>query len=683
MKLIIVESPTKEKTLSRFLNKNYKIASTKGHIRDLPKSKLGVDVEKNFEPQYIIILNKRKTIKELKELGKKAETIILATDPDREGEAIAWHTAKVLELKDNDYQRIAFHEITKEALEEALKNPRKIDIKLVNAQQARRILDRIVGYKLSPFLWKKVASKLSAGRVQSVALRLVVEREREIKKFIPQEYWTIEAIFENSKKENLKANLSKIKGKNVAKFEIKTEKQAKDIIEDIKEGKYKIADVKAKETRKYPFPPFTTSTLQQEAWQKLRIPSKTTMQIAQNLYEQGLITYHRSDSLSLSQQSVSLAKKFIEEKIGKNYYPGKPKFYKTRSKTAQEAHEAIRPTDPFTTPVFLKTKEKSFFHKASAVKLYSLIWKRFIASQMKEAVFNSITVEIETEGKSKNAYLFLANGQTLKFDGFLKVYPIKYEETLIPVLEKGEDVFLIKIDPLQHFTQPPARYSEASLIKDLEKYGIGRPSTYALIISLIQQRNYVQKDDQKRFYPTDVGMPVNDILVEHFPEIVDIDFTAKMENELDEIAEGKREGTAVLKEFYLPFEKNLIKKQKEVEKINGKEETDKTCPKCDSPMLLKMSRFGRFYGCSKFPECKYTESLEKQNLGIKCPKCQKGEIVEKRTRKQKIFYGCSRWPECDFALWDKPTGKTCPKCGSLIAKNKRGKESCSNKDCKN
>ncbi len=674
MQLVIVESPTKSKTLQGFLGKEYKVLSSYGHVRDLPKSKLGIDIENNFEPQYIIPKKARENLKILIEATKKAETTILATDEDREGEAISWHLAQALKLGDKDhYQRIVFHEITKPAVMEAIKNPREINLNLVDAQQARRVLDRIVGYKLSPFLWKKVARGLSAGRVQSVAVRLVVDRERDIQKFVPQEYWTVAVKLkkEGSKSSGFEATLIKKDGRLIDKLEIKNEKVAEEIVKDLKDSDYKVLNIEKKEIKRNPLPPFTTSTLQQGAWKKFHFSAKMTMRIAQQLYEKGFITYHRTDSLNLSDLSLFAAKKFIIEKFGEKYWTGFLRRYKTKSKGAQEAHEAIRPAYAEKEPSSLEELDQ---HQ---LKLYELIWRRFIACQMKEGVFDATTVDIE----AKN-YVFRANGQMLKFDGFLKVYPIKYEELELPPL-KGEEILeFIKLMPAQHFTQPPARYTEASLIKALEEDGIGRPSTYAPVLSTIQERNYIDKDENRRFKPTEIGLVVSDLLVAHFPEIVDIKFTAGMEENLDKIAEGEKKWVPVIREFYKPFEENLNKKYGEVSKSDITEKpTEKKCPKCGSPLLIRIGKYGEFYACSKFPECRHTESLEKNHLGVKCPKCKEGDVFEKRTKKRKIFYGCSNWPKCDFALWDKPTGKICPKCKSLLIKTKRNQIKCSNKDC--
>jgi DNA topoisomerase I len=678
MDLIIVESPTKANTIKKFLGKDYKVLASFGHVRDLPKNELGVDVENNFTPRYIIPLKARKIISELKKEAKKIKSTILATDEDREGEAIAWHLAQILEL--DSPKRIVFHEITKSAIDNAIKNPRGIDMNLVDSQQARRILDRIVGYKLSPFLWKKIARGLSAGRVQSVTVRLVAEREKEIENFKKEEYWNIEATFNetpNPKTKEFSALLIKKNGEVIPKIGIKIKDEADKILDELKDAEYRVAKIEKKETKKNPLPPFTTSTLQQEAWKKLKYPAKFTMRIAQQLYENGHITYHRTDSLNLSESSLSIAEKFIKENYGNNYWPGFFKKYKAKGK-AQEAHEAIRPAYPENTPEKMKSSIM-----ASQYKLYELIWRRFIACQMSTAVFNSSAIEIETNNSN---YTFKANGQTLKFDGFLKVYSMKFEEKELPELKEQEPLELKEITPSQHFTEPPPRYNEASLIKTLEENGIGRPSTYAPTISTIQERNYIAKDEQRRFRPTEIGNLVNDLLVRHFPVIVDIQFTAKMEEDLDEIAEGNKKWTDVCQEFYKPFNENLQKKYSEVSKEDITQKTDKICPQCGAELIIRFGRFGKFYACSGFPKCRHTAPLEEKELDMKCPKCQTGQIVAKRTKRGKIFYGCNKYPECDFALWDKPIKtekgeiEKCPKCGSsLIEKGKQIK--CSAKSC--
>jgi DNA topoisomerase-1 len=669
MNLIIVESPTKAKTLSGFLGKGYKVVSSFGHIRDLPAKELGVDVENDFKPKYVVPPKAKRTISAIKKEVPGTKQTILATDEDREGEAIAWHLAEVLGLKNPN--RIVFHEITKSAVEEALKNPRKIDMALVDSQQARRILDRIVGYKLSPFLWKKVARGLSAGRVQSVAVRLVAEREEEIRNFAPQEYWSIIASLK-IKNNEFNAILIKKDEKTIDKLEIKNKEEADKIVKDLKGAEYIVEKIERKETKKNPLPPFITSTLQQEAWKRFRFPAKLTMQLSQQLYEKGYITYHRTDSVNLSNLALAAAKKFIEKNYGKKYWPGFSRKYKTKNR-AQEAHEAIRPTslDRTSEEIQKEIDQRQY-------KIYDIIYRRFVACQMAQASFDSSLCDIKA-----GSYTFRANGQILKFDGFLKIYPMKFEEADLPELEKNEILDLLKLNLNQHFTQPPSRYNEATLIKELEKNGIGRPSTYAAILSTVQERNYIEKDEQRKFRPTEIGITVNSILIKHFPEVVDITFTAQMENDLDKIAEKEKEWTEVCKEFYSPFSKNLEKKYKEVSKkdITGKE-TKKICPKCGSPLVERLGRFGRFYACSKFPKCRYTESLQENKLNIKCPKCQKGNITEKRSKRGKIFYGCDRFPDCDFALWDKPTGEKCSKCGSLLVE-KRKKIVCSNKDCEN
>lgn len=689
MNLIIVESPTKAKIISKFLGKKYKVLSSFGHVRDLPKSELGIDTEKNFEPKYIIPTKSRKTANELKKAAKDADLIILATDEDREGEAIAWHILHILTTKSKtktdpkQHQRIVFHEITKKAIEEALSNPREININLVNAQQARRILDRLVGYELSPFLWKKVVKGLSAGRVQSVAVRLIVDREREIEAFKPDEYWSIEAeLKKQDSAEQLVARLIKTDNKKIPKLGIKNKKEANAILSSLDGAEYKISDINRKEVKKYSLPPYKTSTLQQDASHKLGFSAKQTMRVAQQLYEGvnlkekgsgGLITYHRTDSLNIASEALTVAREFIKNKFSVKYLPDTPKFYKTKKKGAQEAHEAIRPTHPNYEPAEIKQ-----YLNPTQYKLYNLIWQRFIASQMNPAILDSVSIDIQAE-KSNNTHIFRANGSTIKFDGFLKVYPIKLQENILPPLTKDELLKLIKLISSQHFTLPPARYNDASLIKTLEECGIGRPSTYAPTISVIQDRGYVKKDEQKRFIPAEIGCIVIDLLKENFSQIVDIDFTARIEEELDKIADGEQDWQTVIKDFYEPFHSNLLKKYDEVEKKNFDKPTDKKCPKCGSPMIIKLGRFGEFYACSAFPECKHAAPIIK-STGVKCPECQKGDIIERKTRRGKTFYSCSRYPKCKFALWDKPTGEKCSKCGSLLVE--KGKSvKCSNKEC--
>ncbi len=684
MKLVVVESPTKAKTIQRFLGKDYRVMSSFGHVRDLPKTKLGVDVEHDFTPTYVIPTKSKKAVTELKKSASKADVLIMATDEDREGEAIAWHLLQALGGEEQkEVQRIVFHEITNNAIEEALAHPREIDMNLVDAQQARRILDRLVGYNLSPFLWKKVAKGLSAGRVQSVAVRLVAEREREIEKFIPEEYWTIEALLQSQTTEFL-AQLIKIGENTIPKLGINTEKETDKIIKDLEGAEYKIESIEKKATQKHPFAPYTTSTLQQDAWRRLHMSAKFTMRIAQQLYEGtnlgegavGLITYMRTDSVHVASSAQTAAQKFIEHEYGKDYHASR--IFKTKSRLAQEAHEAIRPTDPRRTPESIKE-----YLDARQYKLYDIVWRRFVASQMSSARFDSTTIEIETDNSKQTTdnknYTFRATGQIMKFDGFLKVYPIKFEETMLPDLKEGEILDLQKLIPEQHFTKPPPRYSEATLVKTLEKEGVGRPSTYAPIMSTIQDRGYVEKDEQKRFRPTEIGTLVNDMLVEHFPKIVDIAFTAHMEEDLDNIAEGKTEWVPVIKTFYDPFKKNLEQKYENVEKKDLTEETEEVCEKCGKPMIIKYGRFGKFMACTGFPDCKNTKSLEK-STDVPCPKCGKGKISEKKSKRKRTFYGCNQWPKCDFALWSRPTGEKCPECGSLLVEE-RNQNKCSDKTC--
>ena len=679
MHLIIVESPVKAKTITRFLSDDFLVESCNGHIRDLPRGKLGVDPEKNFEAEYVIPTTKRKIVNKLKKLGKKADKIYLASDEDREGEAIAWHLDHILESKNT--KRISFHEITKEAIEQALKTPREIDINLVNAQQSRRILDRLVGYKLSPLLWKKLVKGLSAGRVQSPAVRLIVEREREIEKFKPEEYWSIEAELKD-KKETFWAKLIKKDNKTLNKLEIKTENQVEEIIKDLEKAEYKIIDIRKKEINKSPRPPFITSTLQQQASSNFGFSVKQTMVIAQQLYEgvslnkknaAGLITYMRTDSLTLSEKFLKESESFIKKEYGDKYF--EKQVYKTKSKIAQEAHEAIRPTDCQNTPEKIAKDLNN-----NQLKLYELIWRRAMASQMSKQILDSTAVDIEAK-----QYLLRANGLNIKFDGWLKVYPEKQKENYLPSLEINQILELKQLKPDQHFTEPPPRYNEASLVKILEEYGIGRPSTYSPIITTIQTRNYVQKE-QKRFKPTEIGILVNDLLVKHFYNVVDYKFTAQLEDDLDKIAQGKEDYLKMLNNFYQPFIKNLQMKEEEIEKKFTDEQTDEKCPKCGEPLVIKMGRFGKFLACTGFPKCRYTKSLtdssgnNHEKIDIPCPKCD-GEIVKKRTRKGKFFYGCSNWPKCDFAVWDEPTDEKCPKCKSIMVK-KGDQIKCSNKECK-
>ena len=687
MKLIIVESPTKAKTIKKFLDKGYETISSYGHVRDLPKSKIGVDIENDFKPKYVAVSGARKNIEQIKKLAKKSDMVLLATDPDREGEAISWHLAEILNLPKEKYGRIAFHEITEGAIKESLSHPRDIDMNLVNAQQTRRILDRVVGYKLSPFLWKKVARGLSAGRVQSVALRFVTDREKEIEAFQKDEYWSIEAeLRAESSPPNFTAILIKIGEDKIDKLFIKNEQQAKDLVARLEKQEFSVSEIKRKDTKKSPLPPFITSTLQQEANKRIRFSSKLTMRIAQQLYEKGLTTYHRTDSYNLSGYSIALAKEFIVANYGERYWKGT--IYKKKSKGAQEAHEAIRPSYPDQSPEKLKTKlDKRQF------ALYDLIWRRFVASLMAPAIMEQTSIDIETKPER---FTLRSSGQTMRFDGFLKVYPMKLEEKVLPKIEEKEILALIKIIPNQHFTQPPARYNEATLIKALEEKGIGRPATYAPTLSTIQERNYVGKNEEKRFVPTEIGRVVSDLLVNHFPDIVDAEFTAQMEEKLDGIAEGKDEWKLILKSFYDPFAKLLKEKEIEINKKDITEkETDEICEKCGAKMVLKVGRFGSFLACSNYPECKNTKSPEEEEsdepceqcgakmilkrskfgsfwgcsnypecknirkneekLGIKCPECKEGDVVKKKSKRGRPFYGCNRYPECKFLSQKKPS----------------------------
>ncbi len=660
-RLVIVESPTKAKTIGKFLGSDFHVESSYGHVRDLPKSKLGIDTEHDFEPHYIVPVKSKKNVTALKKLAAKADQVILATDEDREGEAIAWHLVEALGLGNSlsKTERIVFHEITESAIQEALQHPRVINLHLVDAQQARRVLDRLVGYELSPFLWKKIVRGLSAGRVQSVALRLIVEREEEIKKFVPEEYWTLKAILfpEQTKESTFEASLFQIGSETVQKFTIRNKEDATNIENKLKHAAYSVSSVEEKEMKRNPLPPFITSTLQQEANRRLHMSAKQTMMFAQHLYEKGFITYMRTDSVNLSEESLRAAKQYIGDTFGEKYLLPSPRIFKTKSRLAQEAHEAIRPTNPLLDPSSVE------FEEPKEKKLYDLIWRRFMASQLPPAIFalTSVLIEAKSGDGKDDGLLLKANGATMRFDGFLKVWHQTFEERLLPPLRKGEALGCAEVKPEQHFTEPPARYNEASLIKTLELNGIGRPSTYAPIISVIQSRNYVEKNPERRFEPTEIGLLVSKVLTEHFPEIVDLGFTAHMEEELDGIAEGIKKWREVIREFYNPFKKHLEKKYESVEKeeLAPHEETDEKCEKCGKPMVIKTGRFGRFLACTGFPECKSTKSLAptgSSDLGP-CPKCGTGRVIRRKTKKGRFFYGCNRYPECDFASWTKPENK--------------------------
>ncbi|MFC1711762.1 type I DNA topoisomerase [Patescibacteria group bacterium] len=641
MKLVIVESPTKSKTLSRYLGKDYQILASMGHLRDLPKKKLGVDTEKDFKPTYINVPGKAKTISQLKETAKKAKIIILATDPDREGEAIAFHVAKLLRDKDTEIQRIVFHEITRSAIENAISKPGKINMKLFKAQQARRVLDRLVGYKLSPLLWKKIRRGLSAGRVQSPAVRLIVEKEREIKAFKPEEFWKINVDLENKKKKKFSAELKKIDNKNE---KISHKKSADKILKDLKSADFIVDKIISKDVRKSPPPPFITSTLQRTAHSVFRWSAKKTMREAQRLYENGYITYHRTDSVHLAIQAVSKARKFIVDTYGKEYLVESLRTYKVKSKLAQEAHEAIRPTR-------VKTKLEILNSKlgADSLKLYKLIYNRFLATQMESQLLEKNIVNIIAD-----KYLFRAEGEREKFAGFRILYGKIREDKILPELEQGEKLKLLKINPEQKFTQPPSQYSEGSLIKALEERGIGRPSTYAPIISTIQMRQYVEKIEGF-FHPTHVGETVCDFLIKYFQDIVDYDFTAEMENDLDAIALDKKDWVSIMASFYKPFSKKLKSVEKNAKREKIKAETiGKKCPLCKKgEQVIRVGRFGKFLSCSKFPDCKWKSVYVEKLKGVKCLKCG-ADIVIRKTRKGKRFFGCSTWPKCKWASWRKP-----------------------------
>jgi DNA topoisomerase-1 len=667
--LIIVESPTKARTISRFLGGDYEIIASMGHIMDLPKSTLGIDVEKNFAPDYQMMGDKKKIIAELKASAKTAEKIILATDPDREGEAIASHIKQMLiqssKLKSQNFQRIAFHEITKEAIEEALKTPRDIDDNLVDAQTARRVLDRLVGYKLSPILWRKVRRGLSAGRVQSVALRLIVEREREIEKFRKEPYFTVNVKL---KAENIKGGtdfeLIEINGEKIevteklnlydgeysfVKTSIDTQDKAKNIEADLKTKDFKVSDVIKREMRRTPPPPYTTSTLQQDGARRMGLSGKRTMSLAQKLYEEGFITYHRTDSVVISQASRKQMSDYIRREFGANYLPTAPRYYKATQKNAQEAHEAIRPTNVNNQAVIIS---KSL--GAQYAKLYEIIWKRAVATQMADAVIQSTGVLVDA---SNGSYALKANGSVLVFDGFLKVNPLALNDNKLPDFTAGESLDFVSSASEAHETMPPPRYNDASIIKALEEEGIGRPSTYATIISTIESRQYIERSEGK-FLPTSVGLAVNDFLVTNFSTIDDIPFTAQMEDELDEIANGKKKWPPVIKEFYDPFAQ-ILEKVGEAARVKIEvETTDEICPKDQGHLIIRIGKFGKFMACENFPDCKFTKPLV-QETGLVCPK-DGGKIVFKKTKKGRRFYGCSNYPKCDFASWTKPTSEEAP-----------------------
>ena len=682
--LVIVESPAKARTLSKLLGSDYSLKASMGHVRDLPKSQLGVNVEEGFAPKYVVPPGKRKIVLELKEAAKAASTVYLATDPDREGEAISWHLVEVTKTNRKPYRRVIFHEITKEAIERAFEHPRSIDMQLVNAQQARRILDRLVGYKISPLLWRKVRRGLSAGRVQSVALKIIVDREREIEKFIPVEYWTIEAeLAKKTEKTTFRAMLIGLV--DGTKLELHNEEEATELSDELKQAGYKVLKVTTKKATRQPAPPFITSTLQQEAWRKLHFPAKLTMQVAQELYEGlpigeegnvGLITYMRTDSTRVARSAVAEAREFITSKYGSQFLPPHARSFTTTVKGAQEAHEAIRPTKIWREPSLLKP-----YLSNAQFKLYQLIWKRMVASQMSAAIFDNTTVDIQARcPRSKNNYLLRTSSSVNTFPGFMILYSEGKDEAeeekpapTLPQLEKGDSLKLIELFPDQHFTQPPPRFTEATLIKMLEQWGIGRPSTYAPIISTIQERGYVTKTGGS-FQPTELGIVVNDQLSRYFSDIVNIEFTAHMEDELDKIANENKDWVTVVQDFYIPFETSLQNASQLMEKVKLEEPTDEICPECSKPLVIKFGRFGKFIACSGYPECRYTKPFLVK-VGVKCPQCG-GEIVEKRSRKKRTFYGCSNYPDCKFITNLKPLPQPCPKCGGLLTTYRKSWTKC-------
>ncbi|MGG3279724.1 type I DNA topoisomerase [Paenibacillus solani] len=668
--LVIVESPAKAKTIGKYLGSKYIVKASMGHVRDLPKSQIGVEVENDFNPKYITIRGKGSVLKELKDASKKVKKVYLAADPDREGEAIAWHLAHALELDDTQSLRVVFNEITKTAVKDAFKTPRKINMDLVNAQQARRILDRLVGYKISPLLWKKVKKGLSAGRVQSVAVKIILDRENEISAFIPEEYWTITA--------KLAVNGSAFEAKftqlNGAKKELTNEEEVNEILEAIKDASFQVGEVKERERQRHPSPPFTTSSLQQEAARKLGFRAAKTMSVAQQLYEGvelgkegtvGLITYMRTDSTRISGTAQEEAKDYITEKYGDPFVPESPRQYSKKAANAQDAHEAIRPTSVLRDPESVKP-----FMSRDQLRLYKLVWERFVASQMASAVLDTLSVDI-TAGKT----VFRATGSKVRFPGFMKVYVegnddgTTEEDKYLPELHTGDILEKKEIEPKQHFTQPPPRYTEARLVRTLEELGIGRPSTYAPTLETIQKRGYVAIEE-KKFMPTELGELVIEQMEQFFPEILNVEFTANMEEDLDHVEEGSEDWVKVLAEFYESFEKRLEVAEEEMKEIEIEDEvSDEICEKCGKHLVYKLGRFGKFLACSGFPECRNTKPIIK-DIGVACPKCKEGHVVERRSKKGRVFFGCDRYPECDFVSWDKPSTKPCPNCSSLMVEKK-------------
>ena len=668
--LVIVESPAKAKTIERYLGRKYKVKASMGHVIDLPKSQMGVDYDNDYKPKYITIRGKGPVLKELKTAAKKAKKVYLAADPDREGEAIAWHLAHALNIDEDSECRVVFNEITKDAIKESFKQPRSINMNLVDAQQGRRILDRLVGYNISPLLWKKVKKGLSAGRVQSVAVKMIIDRENEIKNFEPEEYWSIDAKF-NKESDVFDGQFYRVDNKKVS---LSTKDDVDQILAKIPAKEFNVESVKKRERKRNPSLPFTTSSLQQEAARKLNFRARKTMMLAQQLYEgidlgkkdggiTGLITYMRTDSTRLSETARNEGQQYIEDKYGKTFL-GADRKSKSKQKT-QDAHEAVRPTSAFRTPASLKS-----LLSRDQYRLYKLIWERFTASLMAPAVMDTVTVTL-----NQNGVQFRANGSQIKFKGFMEVYiegnddNKKDEDRLLPELEEGMTVKADKIIPNQHFTQPPPRYTEARLVKTMEEKGIGRPSTYAPTLDTIQKRGYVSLDN-KRFVPTELGEIVMDLIVEFFPEVIDIDFTAQMEHDLDRIEDGDIKWVNLIDDFYQDFEKRLAKAEAEMEKIEIKDEpAGETCEKCGSEMVFKMGRYGKFMACSNFPECRNTKPILKE-IGVACPKCKKGQIVERKSKKKRTFYGCDQYPDCDFLSWDKPIERPCPKCNEMLVEKK-------------
>ncbi|MED3552203.1 type I DNA topoisomerase [Cytobacillus praedii] len=667
--LVIVESPAKAKTIERYLGKKYKVKASMGHIRDLPKSQMGVDVEKQFEPKYITIRGKGPILKELKTAAKKAKKIYLAADPDREGEAIAWHLAHSLNMDVTSDCRVVFNEITKDAIKESFKHPRPINMDLVDAQQARRLLDRLVGYNISPLLWKKVKKGLSAGRVQSVAVRLIIDREKEIKAFIPEEYWSIEGDFLKGR-ESFEANFY---GVGNDKLELHSKEEVEHVLSKMEGNEFQVTSVTKKERKRNPAAPFTTSSLQQEAARKLNFRAKKTMMLAQQLYEGidlgkegtvGLITYMRTDSTRVSEIAQAEASQFIKQSYGTEFLSTEKKKEKKKSNT-QDAHEAIRPTSILKEPNSLKE-----YLSRDQLRLYRLIWERFVASQMSAAIMDTMSVDLKNED-----VLFRATGSKVKFPGFMKVYVEGTDDTseekdkMLPDLKEGDIVLKKDIEPKQHFTQPPPRYTEARLVKTLEELGIGRPSTFAPTLDTIQKRGYVALDN-KRFIPTELGEIVLELILEFFPDILDVEFTAKMEKDLDHIEEGKVNWVQIIDDFYGDFEKHLQKAEKEMQEVEIKDEpAGEDCEQCGNPMVFKMGRYGKFMACSNFPDCRNTKAIVKE-VGVTCPSCKEGNIIERKSKKRRIFYGCDRFPKCDFISWDKPLPRSCPKCENLLVEKK-------------